>query len=223
MNEEQITALIKQMLGESGFLTKNEFNATAAMIRGLKESVESLKGASPLDVLVTMGVLEKTDEGEYKPKATASVPPTPGKEPEWKQAIDALKKSLKTKEDELAAERERAAATEKKNAVMAALSRAGAVKADRDVVHLLDTVSRNDHGAFVCRTKDDVGLDVEVGLDEFVQKFLTENPELMKPSGLPGSGTPAGAVTSTAKPGVISTDDYMANRSKLLADTKVVF
>src|SRR6185295_129089 len=105
-------------------------------------------------------------------------------------AVDALKKSLKEREDELAAERQRAAAVEKKNAVIAALTRAGAVNGDRDAVHVLDSVQRNDRGAYVSRTKDDLGLDIEVGLDDFAKKFLAGNPELLRAQSHAGSGTP---------------------------------
>ena len=54
-------------------------------------------------------------------------------------------------------------------------------------------------------------------------EFLKGNPELAKPTGRPGSGTPAN--TGNGNTTVVSTDSYMANRAKDLAsgDIKIIF
>src|SRR5437763_9770925 len=54
------------------YLTKEEFNRTAAFIRGLGEKLEGLtKNVPTMDVFVSMGLLEKAEDGTYKPKAAA--------------------------------------------------------------------------------------------------------------------------------------------------------
>ena len=63
MTDEQITALIAKAIADGGFMTKTEMNGTAALIRGLKESVDGMKGTNPLDALVTAGLLEKNADG----------------------------------------------------------------------------------------------------------------------------------------------------------------
>ena len=197
-----------QNQNQPDFVTKDEFGRTAAFIRGLKDTVEALQKSMPtLDTFVSLGMLERVDDGTYKPKPAQQAAHSPAQqpqhqqssntaEPEWKQAVDALKKSLKAKDDELAAERQRAADGERKNAVISALARAGAVNPDRDAVHVLNGIQKNDKGQYVSRAKDDLGLDIEVSLEDFVTKFLQTNPELKKASGHAGSGTPAEPVAA---------------------------
>jgi hypothetical protein len=193
----------------------------------MKETLDALQKSVPtLDSFVSLGLLEKADDGSYRQKpAAAPAQQKSGEkapEPEWKAAVDELKKSLKGKEDELAAERQRAAEIEKKNAVSSALAKAGAVNPERDAVHMLAGIQRNESGAYVARSKDELGLDVEVGIDDFIVKFLNQNPELKRATGHTGSGTPAGSATTAS--GAATASDYMANRQKYLAGgMKVVF
>jgi hypothetical protein len=205
------------------YLTKEEFSKSAAFIRGLSDRLETLTKTVPtMDLFVQLGMLEKSEDGSYKPKAGPSTekPAEKAPEPEWKGAVEELKKSLKAKEDELTAERQRATEVEKKNAVISALSKAGAVNPGRDAVHILSGIHKNDKGDYVARGKDDLGLDTETGLEDFIGKFLQQNPELKKASGHSGSGTPASANTSsgtTITREQMSPEWYSKNRDKIVS------
>jgi len=107
------------------YLTKDEFNRTAAFIRGMNEKLETLTKSVPtMDAFVSMGLFEKADDGSYKVKAAPAPKPTQQQQqaadPEWKAEIDKLNTQLKQRDDALVAERRRAAETEQRSADLAA-------------------------------------------------------------------------------------------------------
>src|SRR6266540_6901376 len=151
------------------YLTKDEFNRTAAFIRGMNEKLETLTKSVPtMDAFVSMGLFEKADDGSYKVKAAPAPKPTQQQQqaadPEWKAEIDKLNTQLKQRDDALVAERRRAAETEQRSAVVEALSKAGAVNASRDHLHL-GGITKNTSGKYVQIIKDEFGADKEVALD----------------------------------------------------------
>lgn len=194
MTKEEIEALFKQLIEQQGFLSKQEFNATAAMIRGLKEAVDGMKGQNPLEALVALGLLEKKDDGTFQPKAQA---PAPAKkddqEPEWRKQIRAMQEQIEAKDRALAAEKKAREEGELKNAVITAFEKAGALNSGRDYIHVLPAVKRDEDGSFFTTKKDQFGVETKVGLDAYLGEFLKASPELAKAQARPGSGTPAAA------------------------------
>lgn len=149
--------------------------------------------------LTEAGVFKKEGD-KYVPTFTAGAPAKPPKDenvpdPRFlalERQIGDLTKQAKAKDDELKAEREKTATTLRKNAVIAALTAAGAHKPERDYVHLLSADIQTDaSGAFFVPGKDKYENEIQVPLSEVATKYLTENPELKVASGRPGSGTPA--------------------------------
>ncbi len=165
------------------------------MIGRMNKSLETLaSGALTPDKLVELGLLEKDDTG-YKPKAVAA--PKEPKQPA-RPEDDPVIQRVKTLEQELANEKKAKAevqqqseASERDRAVIAALNKAGAVNADRDVVHVAGKVLKGDKGYYV-KAQDKYGADIQLPLDEAVELFLKANTELRKNAAAPGSGTPPG-------------------------------
>src|ERR1017187_6374549 len=182
------------------YLTKEEFSRSAACTRGLSEKLDGLVKAVPtMDTFVSLGLLEKAEDGSFKPKAAAA-PAAPTKtEPNTLVAdMEArFRAELKTRDDALIDERRKSADTAQRSAVGEALNKAGAVNAGRDVIHVSGIV-KNAAGEYVQTVKDEFGAAKEITLDEAANIFLKANPELKRASGIPGSGTPAG---STFSPG----------------------
>ncbi len=49
MTKEEIQALIAEALSQAGFIKQADMNATAALLRQLREDVTGLKGQNPLE------------------------------------------------------------------------------------------------------------------------------------------------------------------------------
>jgi hypothetical protein len=194
MTKEEIEALIKASLESAGFLSKQEFGATAAMIGRMNKALEGLvSSGSPLDKLAELGMLEKQEDGTYKPKSAAPARPAGNAEPEWKVEIEALKAQNVAKDKQIAAERKQREDAEVKNAVIAALEKAGAVNPSRDYVHVLPQVKRTEDGKVYVPKTNVHGAEEQIALDVAFGDFLKSNPELRKTASHAGSGTPAGA------------------------------
>ena len=144
MTKEEILALLKEQLeANGGFLSKQEFGSTAAMITRMNKALEGLTGGmlTP-DKLVELGLLEK-DGDNFKPKSGG----TPAKKegtptPEWQVQFQQLQDQIKAKDNQIAAERKQREEAETKSAVISAFEKAGAVNASRDYVHVLGQVKR---------------------------------------------------------------------------------
>jgi len=186
------------------YLSKEEFGKTAAIISGLQKGFKDLPSqfsTTVRDSLVELGLAEKVEEDGktvYRPKQVAAPPPAAPlvKKPE----DDPLLMRVKTLENQLAKEKQdkeqanqRVEEAERNRQVTAALEKAGAVKADRDYVHVIPKLVKNAEGAWIIPAKDTHGFDTQYTLDEYADLFLKENPELRKPQGAGGgSGTPSG-------------------------------
>jgi hypothetical protein len=189
--------------GAPQYVTVEDFGKTAAKIRGIEGSLADLskKGIS-LDTLVEIGLLEKADDGKYRrPAAQQATPPQQQQQQQQQQRpedsplareVAELRKQMSAKDEELKREREKQAATVKADTVKSALAKAGAVRPERDYVHLLGKVEQRQDGTYFVKGIDKYGNPEEITLDKFCEAFLTENPELMKAQNQPGSGTPAG-------------------------------
>jgi hypothetical protein len=209
------------------YMTRADFqealNGPAAMISRMNKTMEALSGSMlSLDKLAEIGLLEKAADGSFKPVSSQTQPRPADKapEPEWKSAIEEMKKSLKAKDDELTAERQRASEVEKKNAVISALVKGGAVNPERDAVHILNGIQKNEDGRYISRGKDEYGIDTEIAMEDFVGKFLQQNPELKKATAHAGSGTPAGgsgSSTNTVTRDQMSPEWYARNRDKVIS------
>lgn len=219
------------------FVTEETFGKTAAMIRKLSTTVEGMQGSAvTLDKLAEVGLFEKVEEDGkvvYKPKTTAA----PAK-PEKKADDDPLVLRVKALEGQLAKankekeEADRRVEEDRRNRELTlALEKAGAVKADRDYVHLVPKLVKGSDGTWVVPGKDQHGFDKEFTLEEYADLFLKENPELRKAQGQGGSGTPTG---STAVGGMINGKPiipkaqwtnpvwYAANRDKVMKQEVVL-
>lgn len=193
MNEEQIKALVQQMLESAGFLSKQEFGATAAIIRGLKDSVDGLKSNNPMEALAALGMLEKSADGTYKPKSAAAPAKKTGEpEPEWQVQLRQMQDQIAAKDRQIEAEKKSREEAELKSAVITAFEKAGAVNASRDYVHVVGQVKRGQDGKFYVPKTNQYGAEEQTALDAAFGEFLKSNPELRKASSHPGSGTPGG-------------------------------
>jgi hypothetical protein len=185
------------------FVDRKTFDGVAAALRRFEGSLKSIQDAQlTSDKLVELGVLEKAEDGVYRPKAhvagNGDGPDGKGKpkpDDEWKKRMETTVANLNTKladkDKELAAERERVEQSERKRAVIAALTKAGAVNPERDHVHLVGQVQRVD-GNLVAKGKDEFGAETTVTLDDLAIAYLKTNPELARAQAQTGSGTPAG-------------------------------
>ena len=215
---------------ENQYLTKAEFGRSAAMIRGLGETLATLQtGMLTMDMLAQVGLVDVEEvEGkkQYKPKsAAAAATPKPRAED------DPLVQRLKTVESQLErAKKEKqdadtaVAASQRDTAIIEALRAAGAVNPMRDFTHLQSKVLKGDKGYYAKGT-DEAGYDVEVAVNDLAVEFLKANPELKKATGNGGSGTPqngTGTPGTGVRPGqqVIPKTQwqdmnwFMANRAK---------
>jgi hypothetical protein len=212
MTEEQIKAMIAASLAEGGFLTKAEFNSTAAMIRKLSTGNEEISS-------ILAGLVTKNEDGTYALKAAATPAAKSDGKPDPMAEINALKAELKKRDDALATERKSAADTAKKLAIQAALTKNGAVNPGRDAVHIFDSVKQDSNGDYVVFGKDANGLDTVTSLDVHVGGWLKSNPELVRAQSKTGSGTPvsAGSTPGSVKLSDMSMSDYAAKRNDILA------
>lgn len=181
------------------FVSAEDFGKTAAKIRGIETAVTDFtKKGLTLDTLVEIGLVERTEDGKYRKPGSGQQQQQqqqqqqkPEDSPLAKE-VEKLRQDLKKRDDELLAERKGKEANETAAAVKSALAKAGAVKPDRDYTHLLGAVTKNANGAYTVKSKDQYGNDIETPLEKYAETFLAENPELQKPQGSAGSGTPAG-------------------------------
>lgn len=178
-------------LDPAKFVSVEDFGKTAAMIRGIQKSLETITGAAlTADRLAELGLLEKADDGTFRARAAGPTPKgAPPADDPVKRDLDQLKAQLKAKDEEIATEKRKAAEAERNRAVVAAMAKAGAVNAERDHVHLAAAVVRAEDGQYVARTKGKYGEDVDVPVEEFVSGWLKANPDLMKAQGGTGTGT----------------------------------
>ena len=207
------------------FLTKEEFGRTAAMIRGLNESLQNMqKGMLTPDSLAQFGLIEKGEDGNYRPKAAA---PKDDKNVKPRED-DPVIQRVKALEAQLAEERRLKEETQRQiedtnitNALITALSEAGAVNAKRDYVHLKPEVFKGDKG-YLAKGRDKWGAEEDIPLLKHAEDFLKKNPELAKAANTGGSGTPTGPQPKGVPAGskVISRAQwsdmtfYVANRGK---------
>lgn len=197
MDEAAIKALIAASLADAGYLTKTEFNATAAMIRNMSNDNTATKS-------MLSAMFDKQEDGTYTLKAAAPPAAKTGDKPDLAAEIAALKAENKKNADTLATERKSAADAAKRLAIQSSLTKNGAVNPGRDSVHLFDSVKLDSNGDYVVFGKDANGLDTATPLDVHVGGWLKANPELVRAQSKTGSGTP-GATGNT--PGAIKLDD----------------
>jgi len=221
MNKEEIQALITEALTNAGFIKQTDMNATAAIIRQLKDKIDGQQ--NPMDALVAAGLLEKKADGTYAPKSQAPAAQKkdgPQEQP-WEAQIRQMQEQMAAKDKALEAEKAKREQSELKSAVISAFEKAGAVNAGRDYVHVLDSVKRAEDGSFHTVKKDQFGVETKVPLDAAFGEFLKSNPELAKATAKPGSGTAAstgGDTSSVSGPTSINTlaamptDQYFAAR-----------
>jgi hypothetical protein len=221
MTKEEIIALLKEELS-NGFISKDDFGRTAALINRMNKAIEGLAGGMlSLDKLVELGLLEKDGES-FKAKVTSPAQKKEGGnagDPEWKLEIDKLNAEIRKRDEALVNERKKTAETDRKSAVIAALTKAGAVNPERDHVHIFSAVEKGENGYFV-RGKDEYGAESQVSLDDHVNSYLKANPELRKAATQPGAGTPKGSQTHGKGSldinalAAMSTEQYFAERAK---------
>lgn len=199
------------------YVSVEDFGKTAAMIRGLQNTLKTLTdGMLTAEKLAELGLLEKTDDG-FKPKTLAvageTKPNTDGaqvpaevreqlKRLEGEQAK--LTRKLAEKEQELVKRDADAAKQRRVNALVASLREAGAVKPERDYVHLIDQVIEQS-GSFMVKARNKFGEEATEALDEFVPKWLESQPELRKAEARGGSGTPSGQPAAGANGRIVAT------------------
>jgi len=185
------------------FVTAEDFGKTAALIGGMKKALEAatarLEGLPTLEKLAEIGVLEKGDDGAYKPR---TAPPKDqkkaGPDDEVKTKMESLERQLSESRRALEQEQQRHATEQKHGAIRAALAKANAINPDRDYVHLAGRIVASEAGGYGAKGKDKYGQEIDVTLEQAVEEFLTANPELRKAAAQPGSGTPAKAGTQGA-------------------------
>ena len=198
---------------QPNYLTKEEFGKTAAFLRKLSEENESLRS-------MVSAIVEKTEDGGFRLKGIQPEAPAKPEKSDPMAEVEKLRLEIKKRDELLAEEKNRAATTAKKAALIDVMSKANAVNPQRDVVHIFDMVKQNDQGEYVVTDKDENGLQVDVSINNYVSKWLSSNPELVKPSAKAGSRTPSGQaatsfggadVTSLAN---MSPAEYNAHRKK---------
>lgn len=184
-----------------------DFGRTAAIVDGLKKSVQDLIGSALTgdklkstlpEVLEGLGLVEKAEDGTYRAKGAAAGDPkaktgTPTEaETRLANRIAALEADLK-KQHEAAKEKDKKIEQEKqKSALISALTEAQALNPGRDYVHLLDKLEADANGNYVVTLPDENGIDRQFGLKDAVGKYLDANKELKRTSAAPGGGAPAG-------------------------------
>lgn len=212
-------------LDPSKFVSVEDFGKTAAMIRGLQKTIENLStGALTADKLAELGLLEKGDDGSFKPRSAApgDKKPAPPADDPLKKELDALKKQLADKDAEVESERRKVEETERNRAVIAAMSKAGAVNADRDFVHLAGKVVKSEKGGYVVKGADKYGSEIEIPLEQFTGSWLKENPELLRAQAGSGTGSrpgQGGQQGGNVIPKEVWKDPawYQANRAKVIS------
>jgi hypothetical protein len=180
------------------FVSREDFGKTAATINGLKKTIEGLtSNALTLDKLVEIGLFSRTEDGKFAlagaapPSATKQEPGQPtAQELALQRRIEAMETERKKEREQLDTERRRTAEISRNTAIQQELQKAGAMRPDRDYVHIAANVVQDENGSYVVKGKDKYGADTSFTVTEYVEKFLTENPELKKaPASNGGSGT----------------------------------
>jgi hypothetical protein len=184
-----------QQFDPTKFVSQEAFNGTAALITRMHKTLEGLTGQKPLaDQLAELGLIEKADDGTFRPRSTQ--PDTKSRKGEeddpLARELKALKKQLAEKDAAIEKEQAKAAEVDRNRAVIAALAKAQAINPDRDFIHVAAQVAKNDAGAYVVKTKGQYGEDVELPLEAYATEFLKKNPELQRSTTPTGSGTPPG-------------------------------
>lgn len=184
------------------YVTAEDFGKTAALISGMQKTLKDLQsGILTADKLAEFGLLEKDETaGTYKPKASQ-----PQSAPKPKNDDDPVVARVKALEKQLAdAKREKEDAdrrmleTERDRAIIAALTKAGAVNPERDYVHLTSKVARGESG-YSAKGRDQYGSETDLALDDFAEQWLKSNPELRRTAAQSGSGTPHNAPGKSGK------------------------
>lgn len=207
------------------YVTVEDFGKTAAMIRGIQKSLETINtSALTADKLAELGLLEKADDGTFHAKQAAQggKDKPPADDP-IKRELDALKRQLAAKDEEVASERRKVEQAERTRAVIEALTDAGAINPQRDHVHLVSQIERSEAGEFAAKGRDQYGSEVAIPLKNYVGDWLKANPDLMKAQGgtgtgaMPGQGA-RGTQTGNVVPKAVWTDMswYARNRDKIM-------
>ena len=186
-----------------------------------------------VDKLVELGLFSKGEDGKLtlaqaQAAAAAKTEPNPA-EVEWRKKFESLENQMKADKDALTAEKKRNEENARNTAVMAELTKAGAMRPDRDYVHIINSVSQDANGNYVVAGKDKYGMDTTFSVGEYVEKFLGENPELKKMTAATGgsganpnkpaaAGTPQTHNGKEVVPKAKWTDAawFMANQDKIL-------
>lgn len=212
MDETAIKALIAASLTEAGYLTKTEFNATAAMIRNMGNDNTATKA-------MLSSMFDKAEDGTFTLKAAPTATAKVDGKVDVMAEVNALKAQLKQSADSLVTERKTAADTARKLAIQGSLTKNGAVNPGRDSVHLFDQVKLDAAGEYVVFSKDANGLDMSTPLDAHVGGWLKANPELVRAQSKTGSGTPGatGSTPGSVKLSEMSGNDYAANRAAIMS------
>lgn len=211
------------------YVTVEDFSKVGSVIAGIRKTLDTLSsGLMTPDKLAELGLLEKAEDGTFRPKS-AQKPQTPAKTDEqpWKAEIDKLTKQLEAANTEKKSLLEKQETSALNSALVAAFSKAGAIDPDFVAEHprVRSKVVKNDEGKYVVKGTDKFGQESETSLDEFAEAFLKEKPEYRKAASQAGSGTPpAGSTGKTASGATIipkakwaDMDWMMRNRDKFLS------
>jgi len=173
-------------------LTK-QVEALTGRIVGISKAVDAASKHDPLATLAEIGLLEKTDSG-YVPKAGKPKPkdgkPEDDADPPWKAEMTALKRQLTERDEQIDN-------ITKAQTVQAALAKAGALRPERDAVHLMGSVIKSADGKFVVKGRGKYEEEVDIPVEDYAANWLKDNPELAKATAAGGSGTPGGGGHAT--------------------------
>lgn len=186
----------------SRYVSAEDFGKTAAKLRGIDKTISELSGKALtrdglFDVLAEAGLVEKTEDGKFKPRV-ATPPPSDGKtlppDPrlaQMEQELERYKQREAQRDLELQQEKERSRKQTVNVAVRDALTKANALRPDRDAVHLETLVQQAEDGSFYVKGTDRYKQEIQIPLEEYATAWLEQNPELKKATTAGGSGAPA--------------------------------
>ena len=184
---------------------QENFGKTVGSVAAMSRKFDSVLTADKLaDALAGLGLVEKAEDGSYRPKSAAA----PGKPEKTEgdprvKAMEAeiaeLKKTAQAAQEMARQKDEQALASARDNAIVTALGKAGAISPDEDYVKLQSKVVRNERGEFVVKGQDRYGSEIEIPLEKYADEWLTARPHLKKATGQAGTGTPTGSPTPGTK------------------------
>lgn len=212
------------------YVSADDFGKTAAKLRGVEKTLGDLSGKtltreSLFDVLAEAGIVEKTDDGKFRSRGAEPAGAKKESAPDPKlilleKEVEKYRLRDETRQKEL--DDERAASKKQKieTTVIGVLNKAGAVRAERDHLHVTNVVQIADDGTYYVKEMDKYRNEVNTPLEEYVAKFLESNPELRRAATKEGSGTPrpggkdANGATSIPRAQWLDMDWYAKNQAK---------